>query len=103
MTEQPEIRPSWENLNIGEWWSPDEMTRRESAQSLLGLLCGWSGNQIREEEAKAHPDADNLAAMRAQNDEYWASKRRLPIMEDAEIRQLLEKYGPIARGLLGNA
>nr|BFE55645.1 hypothetical protein GCM10020063_001710 [Dactylosporangium thailandense] len=101
MTDQPETRPTLEGLDLGPEESSEEISRREVATSLLGLLCGWAGNQLDEAEASEHPDPERLAALRAQNDEYWNRKRQLPLMDGAAIQQVLEEYGPVARRLLG--
>jgi hypothetical protein len=100
MTDQPEVRPSWEDLDLGQW-SPDESIRLEVAEELLGLLCGWSGEQLRVEKSSAHPDPQRLAALRAQHEDHLARRRQLATLDDAGVRQVLEKYGPVARRLLG--
>lgn len=102
MTDQPEARPSWEELDLGQW-SPDESIRLEVAEELLGLLCGWSGEQLWAEEASANPDPQRLAALRAQHEDHLARRRQLATLDDAGVKQILEQYGPVARRLLGKA
>ncbi|MER7002020.1 hypothetical protein ABT297_03100 [Dactylosporangium sp. NPDC000555] len=50
---------------------------------------------------RPYPDQDRLTSLRAQRDEYWSRKRGLSRMNDTEVQQILEEYGPIARRLLG--
>lgn len=102
MADQSEVRPSWEDIDLGPW-SPDESVRLEVAEELLGLLCGWSGEQLRVEGASAHPDPQRLATLRAQHEDHLARERQLATLDDAGVRQVLDEYGPVARRLLGKA
>jgi hypothetical protein len=46
VTDREDHRPSWEGIDLGRW-SPDQSVRLEVAEELLGLLCGWLGEQLR--------------------------------------------------------
>jgi hypothetical protein len=92
-------RPSWEGIDLGTW-SPDQSVRLEVAEELLGLLCGWSGEQLRAEESAPQPDPKMVELLRAQHEEYLQRSRELNGLDSSGVEQVIEQYGPIARQIL---
>lgn len=71
MVDREDRRLSSEGVDIGRW-SPDQSARLEVAEELLGLLCGWSGEQLRMEHAVPDPgpDPEKVEHFRAQHEEH---------------------------------
>jgi hypothetical protein len=59
MTGELERKLSWEDLDLGKW-TLDQSVRLEVAEELMGLLCGWSGEQLRIEQDRENPDPDQV-------------------------------------------
>jgi hypothetical protein len=99
MADRDDQRPSWEGIELGRW-SADQSVLLEVAEELLGLLCGWSGERLRVEQASAHPDPDLIERLRAQHEEYLARSRELNGLDSAGTRRIIDEYGPVARQIL---
>lgn len=100
MTDHEDDRPAWEGVDLGQW-PPDQSVRFEVAEELLGLLRGWSGEQLRRAESATRPDPAAVARLRAQHEEYLERSRQLNGQDDLGVRQVIEEYGPVARQILG--
>jgi hypothetical protein len=100
MTGESRRKPPWEDLDLGKW-TPDESVRLEVAEELMGLLCGWSSEQLRIEKSRENPDPEQVRRLLVQHEDYLARRRQLSSLDDAAIKRLLDEYGPLARRILG--
>jgi hypothetical protein len=100
MTGELERKLSWEDLDLGKW-TLDQSVRLEVAEELMGLLCGWSGEQLRIEQDRENPDPDQVQRLLTQHEDHLARRRELSTLDDASIKRMLDEYGPLARRVLG--
>jgi hypothetical protein len=102
VADREDFRPSWQGIDLGQW-SPGQPARFETAEEVLRLLCGWSGERLRRAEAAPHPDPDQVERLRAQHEEYLAASRQLNGQDAAGVQRIIDDYGPVARQILGRA
>lgn len=78
-------------------WTQDEAVAFECACEVITEMMAIHSGQIADEANKAQPDADRLAALRAERFKLAQERTALHVHDHADIARIRADYGAIIR------
>ncbi len=81
----------------GPKWTQDEAIDFECAREVITDLQAILTGQIAEEGGKKHPDAERLAALRAERSRLFRERGGLHVKDHDAIARVLTEYGALVR------
>lgn len=92
----PDRAVSLAEFDLGTW-SADEGLAFEAAKWVLGALIAQVSAAAAAERAEPVPDRERLSALAEERADYAAERRRLSVHDPAHVKQVLDRYGALAR------
>lgn len=78
-------------------WTQDEAIAFECAREVITDMMAIQTGQLVEEAAKAAPDADRLASLRAERSRLTQQRAALHVDDLADIARIRAEYGAFVR------
>lgn len=78
-------------------WTQDQAIAFECAREVITDMMALCTLRITEEAAKQAPDADRLAALRADRSKLAQERAALHVTDEAQVARIRTEYGAIVR------
>lgn len=78
-------------------WTQDQAIAFECAREVITDMMAICTGRITEEAAKEAPDADQMAALRADRSRLAQERKTFHVTDDAEVTRIRTEYGAIVR------